>query len=98
MPNIMICGFARDHAEFLRRKFDGIAKDLTLCDETVTSIVPMDVKDCTGSLVSRPYVVIRATKLTDVTRIINGMKGRGVAVDVEMELIHGFISAEKMRT
>jgi hypothetical protein len=97
MPNIVICGFARDHAEFLRGKFNGIAEELKLCDDAVTSIVPMDVKGCNGSLSSRPYVIIRATTRTEIDQIIGAMKERGLAVEVEIELIDGFISAEDMR-
>jgi|GEM_PF-5362342 hypothetical protein len=93
----MICGFARDHAEDLREKFNGIAQDLSLGDDAVTSIDSMDVKGCNGSPISRPYVVIRATEKTEIMRIITEMKARRIVVGVEIEVIDGFVSEDEMK-
>lgn len=95
MPNILICGFGK-RANGIKRFIDALMQELDLQDEAITSIITMRAESCDGKKESRPYLCVRGTNNRQIFPIIDKFKEVGLRLDLEWEVIGGFIPAEDM--
>ncbi|MFC1623624.1 hypothetical protein ACFL05_00695 [Patescibacteria group bacterium] len=96
MPNIFICGFEKEKAEELKKFIDETMKGLCLQDDAITSIVETRPESCDGSRKPMPHLWVRSTKENEVIVIIDAFKKRGLKLDLEWDVIGGFIPAEEL--
>ncbi|HTY40102.1 MAG TPA: hypothetical protein VMC43_03385 [Candidatus Paceibacterota bacterium] len=96
MPNVEICGYDDIAAEQLRRDVESVIQELGLQDDTVTSVVRMDVRSCDGKKRAMPYLRVCGTSRGEVDAIISAFGRFEIHEDVELLVLDGFISSKEM--
>jgi len=93
----MMCGFGRGkEAVKLKEKIDSLVISIGLQEDTVTSLVDMNVESCDGKYTDSPYLYVRATSQCEIEKIVSALKKNGIQYDLEWDVIGGFIPREKM--
>lgn len=96
MPNIQICGYPPTRAEELRMTVNFALNRLKLDLDTdgVISIVPLEVRTCSG--LPSPYLRICSTDPDEIWSIIRELQRVRLGEDVEYLVLGGFIPAKEM--